>query len=551
MKKILAISITIAMIASLLFTLPVAANGAGSIDKTIAPSEGELGDVVNVTIDVTVVAGGTAVVTDDLPEGLEYVPSSFQVDGSPETPTTSDNMVSCTLTDGAHIIEFDVKVVKAKNWEDTEVWNIATAEITDSAGNNTWYEAVEPFTILMFEELHKNVGFPKADIMFAVDLTDSMSGEIATIKTESQAIIEAVNASVGDAQFGLISFMDYDGTHSTTEAGSVPSTYTAKYGDFAVDGDYPYNLDQALTDNEATIDAKIQAMVLGYGGDGPQDYTRIIHESYSDGGIGWRGDATSFLILFGDNVPHDTNFDNDNDGTLENTGADLGDDGVVSVDDLDFETEVAAAAAAGVHIIAVYSGWSGERYPWTYMADETGGQYFELTSAEDIPAAINAMLKAEAEETLTIPVETYTEWALVIDVTNPYGYTMENVMIKDNLGGDLVLLEVNGVDVVKPAGKKASLTIDGVTIEWTGKTEKVHLNWDIGELDSGEMERLVLLIATDVNPGQGKKDPGKNEYTEAGDHDLNSGATLKFTDPDGTRLSAYTDSIVATAVLPD
>jgi uncharacterized repeat protein (TIGR01451 family) len=549
MKKILASSITIAIVASLLIALPVASS-VSPINKQLSATSGELGDVVHVTIDVIVVTGGTAVVTDSLPEGLEYVPETFEVDGVPAIPTISGNEVSCALTEGVHIIEFDVKVVKAKNWEATVVSNLAIAEITDSAGEVYYKEDEEPFTILPFEELHKNVGFPEADIMFAVDLTGSMGDEIETIKTESQAIIEAVNASVGDAQFGLISFMDYHGTHSTTQAGSVPVTYSAKYGDTA-DGDYPYLLDQPLTDDETTIDTAIQAMVLGDGWDGPQDYTRIIHESYTDSVISWRTDSTRFLILFGDNVPHDTNFDNDNDGTLENTGADLGDDSAVGGgDDLDFETEVANAGAAGVHIIGVYSGDLETRYPWTYMATETDGQYFELEDAEDIPDAIKAMLKAEAEETLIVPVETYTEWSLVIDVTNPYEYTMENVMIKDNLGGDLVLLKVNDEDVVKPAGKKAVQNIDGVTIEWTGKTEKAHLNWEIDDLDPGETARLVLLIATDVNPGQKPKDPQVNEYTEAGDHDLNSGATLKFTDPDGTQLSAYTDSIVATAVIP-
>ena len=331
-------------------------------------------------------------------------------------------------------------------------------------------------------------------------------------------------------------------------------TYTATYG-YASSGDYPYQLDADITD-AATVKTAIAGLVTKDGGDGPQDYTRIIHESCNDSNINWTVGATKFLILFGDNVPHDSDFDNDNDGTKENRGGDPGRDTILgNTDDLDFETEVAAAAAAGVHIIAVYSGWSGERYPWTYMADETGGQYFLLTDVEDIPAAINAMLKAEAEETLTVPVETCTKWALVIDVTNPYGYTMENVIIKDNLGGDLELLQVNGEEVEKPAGKKVEWVgpddAEGVTVWWTGKSEKVHLTWDIPDLAPGETARLVLLIATDVNPGQGKKTQPVNEYTEEGPHDLNSGATLKFTDPDGTRLSAYTDSIVATAVLPD
>jgi hypothetical protein len=39
---------------------------------------------------------------------------------------------------------------------------------------------------------------------------------------------------------------------------------------------------------------------------------------------------------------------------------------------------------------------------------------------------------------------------------------------------------------------------------------------------------LTVVVATDKNPGQGKKDPGKNEYTSVGTHSLNSGPTAMF-----------------------
>ncbi len=44
---------------------------------------------------------------------------------------------------------------------------------------------------------------------------------------------------------------------------------------------------------------------------------------------------------------------------------------------------------------------------------------------------------------------------------------------------------------------------------------------------------------------------GKQEYTESGEYELNSGATLKFIDPEqDMQLSAYTDSIHV-VVLPE
>jgi hypothetical protein len=284
----------------------------------------------------------------------------------------------------------------------------------------------------------------------------------------------------------------------------------------------------------------ISGLVIGCGGDGPQDYTRIVHESYNDANLHWRTDAVRFLIMFGDNVPHDTNFDINNDATPDNRGGDPGRDTILgNSDDLNFETEVANAAAAGVHIMAVYSGSTSTKYPWTYMADETDGGYYQLTDAGDIPDAINELIKAEAEETLTVKVGENVQWAIVIDVVNPFSYVMEDTVITDRFGAEIEL------DDAVPETEE----IDEVSIthgDWSyytrGESAKVFLRWDIGDLDPGETARLILLVSTDLNPA------GHQEYTSPGEYELNSGATLKFIDSEqDTQLSAYTDSIIVTA----
>jgi hypothetical protein len=57
----------------------------------------------------------------------------------------------------------------------------------------------------------------------------------------------------------------------------------------------------------------------------------------------------------------------------------------------------------------------------------------------------------------------------------------------------------------------------------------------------GDSASLYLKVATVVNPG------GNQEYTDGivAQHELNSGATLKFFDSDGTglQLSAHTEPI--------
>jgi len=503
-----------------------------SITKTLSPTSGDLGDVVHVTLTVYIPPGETVGLLDTLPLGLHYIMGSFEVDGSSATPTIDKNEISYTITvSGTHTVEFDVKVDEAKSWEDMEVCNVATATWYNEAGEVIeTKEDVECFIIHAFEQLHKNVGIPKADVVFAIDLTGSMSDEIAQVKANATNIMNSLAAQIADVQFGLISFMDYDGYY-TTYSTSTGTWYNATYGGAAW-GDYPYKLDQDITNNIAVMTAQINGLTLGFGADGPQDYTRIVHESYNDANLHWRTDAKRILILFGDNVPHDTNFDNNNDGTPDNTGGDPGRDTILgTADDLDFETEVANAAANGVHIMAVYSGWTGSKYPWTYMATQTGGGYFELEEAEEIPDAIKDLIKSQALETLTIKEKTDVQWALVIDIINPFSYTMTDVVITDRFGAEIEIDEI------------VSYTHGTVTFMTRGKSEKVFLTWEIGDILPGETARLILLVSTDLNP------KGHQEYSEPGIYELNSGATLKFIDPEDVQLSAYTDSIYVT-VLP-
>jgi uncharacterized repeat protein (TIGR01451 family) len=505
-------------------------------DKSLSADEGELGDTVHVTLTVSGPPGETVTVEDTLPEGFAYVKGTFTVNSASDIPNVEKGVMTYSFASaGTDLIEFDVKVDEAKNWEDMEVCNTATA---------TWFENCEPvceledtacFVIHPFEQLRKSIGLPKADVVFAIDLTGSMGNEINTVKAEASNIMASLATQIADVQFGLMSYMDYVGTYSTTEPGSNPETYTATYG-VAYWGDYPYSLDQGLTDNTAQMNIEINALTLGSGADGPQDYTRIIHEAWNDPNLLWREGAERFLIIFGDNVPHDTEFDINNNGYPDNRGGDPGRDTVLGTsDDLDFETEVGNAAENDIHIMSVYSGGWGLRYAWEYMAEETDGGYFQLSDASMIPDAITEFVEAQIEETLLIEEKTETQWAIVFEVTNPFGYTMEEVVITDRFGGEI---EIDDADPEIEGVNEVSITHGTWSYYTKGKSEKVFLTWDIGDLDPGETALLIVLVSTDLNPA------GKQEYTSPGFYELNSGATLKFIDSEqDMQLSAYTNSI--------
>lgn len=111
-----------------------------------------------------------------------------------------------------------------------------------------------------------------------------------------------------------------------------------------------------------------------------------------------------------------------------------------------------------------------------------------------------------------VPVHTRIEFTMVITVTNNSPSTITGIVVKDRLGGDLEFIS----SVPAPT-----------SYEEKGNSDKVFLSWAIGDLVSGASTEITLTVATDVNPGQGKKAEPINEYTEAGEHELNSGANAK------------------------
>jgi hypothetical protein len=256
--------------------------------------------------------------------------------------------------------------------------------------------------IIVEKEVH--IELPeKADVIFAFDLTGSMSGILDTAKAEAQALMDCVDALGVDVNYGVMSYMDYPDSYDYCG-------YSDMYGSSA-SGDYAYQLDQPLTSNQDTVVIAINALTLGYGGDGPQDYTRIMYESYADTSVGWRTGAKKLVVNFGDNVPHDCNLNEGvTDGTWT-TGGDPGRDEVMdTADDLDLQTVLAAMDDAGVTLLECHTEdwpveWMGGPAGfmvfdyWDYWTGITGGGVYLTTSdtlVKDVCTAI--------EEGLTPPI---------------------------------------------------------------------------------------------------------------------------------------------------
>lgn len=160
----------------------------------------------------------------------------------------------------------------------------------------------------------------------------------------------------------------------------------------------------------------------------------------------------------------------------------------------------------------------------TLTEPEHNGNYpswgtIEITKLEilGVPSVTKELVEIyDANENGVVEVGEPTCFWLRITVTNNTPLPISSVTVKDRLGGDLMLDD----------WEMTTGTLD----TWTkGKSQKVFLTWEnIGTLAPGQSEILDLLVCTDINPGTGNsKKPGHQEYTEAGTHCLNSGATAK------------------------
>lgn len=209
---------------------------------------------------------------------------------------------------------------------------------------------------------------PMGDLIFCLDLTGSMNGVLSNAKANSINIMNKVRSVIPDTHFAVMSHMDYVGVYSG-------GGYSNTYGMAGLD--YPYRLDRALTGDLDSVAAGIQALKLGSGADGPENYTRPFYESYADTSIGWRYGAKRILVTWGDNIPHDLDYLLD--GSMTSTGPDPGRDAIArTADDLDLRTVLNTMRDENITMLALHSG--GRLPLWQKYAQITGGDAFRVNT---------------------------------------------------------------------------------------------------------------------------------------------------------------------------
>lgn len=141
----------------------------------------------------------------------------------------------------------------------------------------------------------------KTDVMFVFDTSASMGNEIGEAKEKVLEVIEHVRATLPDVAFGVANVEDIPGYIE----GEFQETLTEQ--EYEQNSEKPWRLDQSVTSDGADVQSAIEGLTIGYGGDGPEAYSRALWETDTNPSVGWRPGARHEIVLVADNVPHDPN----------------------------------------------------------------------------------------------------------------------------------------------------------------------------------------------------------------------------------------------------
>jgi hypothetical protein len=142
-------------------------------------------------------------------------------------------------------------------------------------------QAADPgATIVLDKIVHTPPIPPNPDVVLLVDTTGSMDGAIANVKTNLHAVIANVKSSQPTAQFAVASYRDED------------------------DGADLFRVAQNLTADEPSVQAGVDSLVAGGGGDFPEAWINGLFQ-VSTGAIAYRPGSSRIVVVVGDAPSHD------------------------------------------------------------------------------------------------------------------------------------------------------------------------------------------------------------------------------------------------------
>lgn len=152
-------------------------------------------------------------------------------------------------------------------------WIDATWTFSDMATRTggVYYVGGDAWDAMIVNEIIARIGgYGRADVIFTVDLSASMTPHLDDVKNKIRSIIDGLPGTM-DVTFGLGTHVDYPGYYDSYG-------YAATYGD-SMFGDYAWRRDVDLTYDREFVKLVVGGLTAYYGGDGAQNYVRVLFET--------------------------------------------------------------------------------------------------------------------------------------------------------------------------------------------------------------------------------------------------------------------------------
>jgi hypothetical protein len=245
------------------------------------------------------------------------------------------------------------------------------------------------------------------DVLFLFDTSGSMGSELSEAKEKVSGVMESVSAHLPDVAFGVANVEDIPGY----ENGTFNETLSEQQ--YAENKEKAWRLDQPITTEREKVLSSIGALTIGFGGDGPEAYSRALWESDTNPTVGWRASARHEIVLIADEVPHDVNL---NEGlpesewlenpfdTSEEPGGKFGIPGTVWTPgtNLRIQNVTSELGSDGKPLESIeFLGSSDRELPyWEYWAALSGGQALDGSSGE-LATTLTGIIETGATKALS------------------------------------------------------------------------------------------------------------------------------------------------------
>jgi hypothetical protein len=262
--------------------------------------------------------------------------------------------------------------------------------------------------------LHLNASPPKADIVLAIDTTGSMGTAISQAQADAVDLMNRIKVSIPGSRFAVVDFKDYP----FSPFGCTPAPSSCSQAPEGFGGDFPYLLRQSLTTSNDAVSAALAPMSTfpGDGGDNPESYNRVIYESYSDTALGRDPNAPGFLVVLGDQFPHDATLATDFPDCPDTPPTDPGRDNETGTSD-DLKTRAVLDGAKANHInvsMITYNPTASVTSCWSQLTSFTGGQQVDRTGSSSLADQIVNLINEDAarvdEVNFTVTPSSFASW---------------------------------------------------------------------------------------------------------------------------------------------